>query len=143
VLEVEAREGAEVQHAAAQPAEIGERTPRRRRIQVLQHVVTDQQVKRRWAAVRLDPTALPTIAPAQVLAALQCHVVRPRQQASQRRAQHAGATARFQDAPYRQPQVLGERGDEARPRLHFAARGDRGARIEVVALVVLAAETHR
>src|SRR6202035_1917034 len=57
--------------------------------------------------------------------------------------QHAGATARFQDAPYRQPQVPGERGDQARPRLHFAARGDRGARVEVVALVVLAAETHR
>src|SRR2546427_7921441 len=41
-LEVEAREGAEVQHAAAQPAEIRERPPRRRRLQVLQHVVTDR-----------------------------------------------------------------------------------------------------
>src|SRR5256885_7797048 len=47
-LEVQAREGAEVQHAAAQPAEIRERPSRRRRLQVLQHVVTDHQVKGRW-----------------------------------------------------------------------------------------------
>src|SRR5438067_5208962 len=54
------REGAEVQHAAAQPAEIRQRPPRRRRLQVLQHVVTDHQVKGRRCAVGLDAPALPT-----------------------------------------------------------------------------------
>src|SRR4029077_12950493 len=54
--------------------------------------------------------------------------------------QHAGAAARLEDAPHREARVRGEGGDEAGTRAHLVARRDRGARIEVVAPVVVAIE---
>src|SRR5438309_1934043 len=58
-LEIEPGQGAEVEHAAAQPAEVLERALRRALIEVLQHVVADHQVKGEPRAVRLDPAVLP------------------------------------------------------------------------------------
>ena len=61
-------EGAEVERAAAQGGEVRERAARGARIQVLQHVVADDEVEGRACAQLLDAPALPTVARAQVLA---------------------------------------------------------------------------
>src|SRR5438874_13166943 len=74
-LEIEPGQGAEVEYAAAQPAEVLERALRRALIEVLQHVVADHQVKGKPRAVRLDPAVLPAVALAEILARLQRHVV--------------------------------------------------------------------
>src|SRR3569833_3240880 len=60
-----------------------------------------------------------------------------------RHTQHACAAPCVEDAPYRQPCVLGKGGYEMRSSLHLAPGCDRGPRVVVEALVVIAVESHR
>src|ERR1700734_3506756 len=83
---------------------------------------------------------LPAVVAAKIRARLQTDVIGLRQQTLERGAQQAGAATGVEEPAHRQADVLGESRDEARTSIHFPAGRHRGARVVVVALVVLAIE---
>src|SRR3569833_4000178 len=76
VLPVELGQCAEVQDTAAQSGKIIDRAAGGPRIEILQHVITDDEIERRSRAVLVDLAVLPTVALAQVLARLEPRVLR-------------------------------------------------------------------
>src|ERR1700733_14743699 len=82
-LPVQTGQGREVQDTPAQFAEIGERTSGRIRVQVLQNVVTNDNIERRSGLVRLNLRMLPTETLAEILTGLDAGVRSPRQVAFQ------------------------------------------------------------
>src|SRR6185437_4000385 len=142
-IPVASGQGAEVQRSAAEAPEVAQSAGGGAGIEVLQHVVADDEVERRGAAVFLEPAVLPPIAAAEIGARLQTDVLGSRQQALERGAQEAGAAAGIEEPAHRQADVPGEGRYEARARLHFPTRRHRGARIVVVAPVVRLVERHR
>src|SRR6185437_12909983 len=141
-LPVAAGQGAEVQHSAAESPEVAQGARGGARMQILEHVVTDDEVEGGGAAVVLDPAVLPAIAAAEIEAGLETDILGPRQEALERGAQEPGAAAGVEDPAHRQGHVLGEGRDETRPGLHFPSRGDRRARIVIIPAVIFPIERH-
>ena len=110
------RERRQVQHAAREPAEIGDRTRGRAVVEVLQDVVADHEIERIRRPVR-ERALRPAEALAEVFAVFETRVLGARKRAAQRRAQQADAAARVEHAAHRQPDVIRVRRDEIRARL--------------------------
>src|SRR5215472_2669708 len=108
VAPVGERECAEVQRPARELGEVRERPGRRRLLEVLQYVVTDDEIETRGRAVILDPAALPAVAPAEVFAHLEPDVFGAREMLEEWPAQSSDAAAGIEDAADRQSRQIGE-----------------------------------
>src|SRR3954471_21354690 len=91
----------EVQNTATQLAEVAERASRGVRVEVLQNVVTDDNVKWRSRLVRLDLRVLPTKALTKIFTGLDAGVRRPRQVAFEPGLQQPRPATRIEDPPHR------------------------------------------
>ena len=104
-------------------------------VEVLQHVVAEDEVEGLLRRVVRDALLQPAVAPAEVGAGLESDVARARKELAHRGPQVAEPAAGVEHALDREAEVVRVGADEAAEAQRVRARGDAGARVDVVALV--------
>src|SRR5262249_42890047 len=120
-LPIHARECREIKNSATKAAQVGKRTRRRGRVEILHHVVTDDDVKRGRRLIAFDTGPLPSVALAEVFAGFDTSVGGSWQEAAQRRLHEASSASGIENSSDGQTGVQGIRGYQPCPGLHLAS----------------------
>src|SRR5688572_13955165 len=139
---VPGRQHAEVQGTARQPAEVRKRARRGPVVEVLQHVVAENEIEGLPRRVVRNALAPPAVAPAQVGTGLESDVTRARKGRFHRDPEVAEPASRIEHALDREPEIVGVGAHETTEADRFGTRRDAGARVDVVAAVELRFERH-
>ena len=124
---------AQIQRAPAQTTEIRDGPRRRAIVQILQHVVTDNQIVGRCRAVLGYRTAGPAVPSAQKFAELEALVIRVRELPQQGFPQKTDAATRIQNPTHGQFQIINEAPDEAADAFGIASISDPCLGVSVIA----------